>query len=65
MDKVMRMLVVMLGVALVTVSADTPPSWAIVECPDPFTWSNVSTRGNFMLSSGEGFVFLTLNRLSP
>jgi hypothetical protein len=31
------------------------PSWAIKQCPTPFTWSGVASQGNFKLSGGQGF----------
>jgi len=36
------------------------PTWNIVECPTPFTWSNVSSQGDFTLSGGQGCVMLEL-----
>lgn len=34
--------------------ASAQPSWTITMCPEPFSWSNVSSQGNFKLSSGSG-----------
>lgn len=34
------------------------PSWTITMCPEPFSWSNVSSQGNFKLSSGSGYVLV-------